>query len=108
MNVDANSRLCYGDAKLVSVLAYITILGWVLAAFIYGNHKSSFARFHLRDSLGLILTAALFMLIPFVGWLLSIGLVALWCQGLYHAISGKRTHLPVVGDFYQKHLDFIR
>lgn len=102
------TRLAYNEAKFVSVLSYVTVLGWVIAAFIYGNHKSSFARFHLRDSLGLILTAALLLLIPFIGWILSAGLVILWIQGMYHAVTGQRTHLSLIGDFYQKHLDFIK
>ncbi|WP_286232497.1 hypothetical protein [Thalassotalea sediminis] len=104
----AYSRLKYDMVKLVSVLSYITIIGWVIAAFIYGNNRSALAKFHLRDSLGLTLTGALLALVPFVGWLLCLGVAVLWCVGLFHALIGQRTALPIVGDFYQKHLDFIR
>ncbi|OKY24937.1 MULTISPECIES: hypothetical protein [Thalassotalea] len=104
----AYSRLKYDVVKVVSVLSYMTILGWVVAFFIYGDHRSALAKFHLRDSLGLIITGALLALVPFVGWVLCLGIIVLWCTGFYHALTGQRTHLPVVGDFYQKHLDFIR
>jgi len=94
-------------AKVVSILGYLTIFGWLLALFIYGKHHSSLARFHLQQSLGLVITGALFSLLPLVGWLMALGVIYLWCYGLFHAINGKRYSMPIVGDFYIKHVDFI-
>jgi uncharacterized membrane protein len=108
MHSHSDSRLQYDMVKIVSVLSYITIVGWLVALFLYGDQKSSFARFHLRQSLGLILTGAMLAFIPLIGWLLAIGVVFAWCLGLFHAINGQRKTLPIVGRFYQTHFDFIQ
>ena len=108
MHSHSDSRLQYDMVKVVSVLSYLTIVGWLVALVLYGDHKSSFARFHLRQSLGLVLTGAILAFIPLIGWVLSFGIVLGWCLGLFHAINGQRRSLPLVGDFYQTHLDFIK
>jgi len=108
MHYHSDSRLQYDMVRIVSVLSYLTIVGWLLAAFLYGNHSSSLARFHLRQSLGLILTGAILAFIPLIGWILTVGVVIAWLIGLYHAILGHRYHLPIIGDIFQIHLDFIK
>lgn len=108
MHSHSDSRLQYDRVKVVSVLAYFTIVGWLIALVLYGDHKSAFARFHLRDSLGLVLTGAILSFIPLIGWFLALGVIMAWCLGLYHAFNGQRIPLPIIGDFYQKHLDFIK
>lgn len=100
-------RLPYDMAKVVSILSYLTIIGWLLAIVIYGKNQSGLAKFHLQQSLGLIITGALLALLPLIGWMLSFGIVFLWCYGLVHAINGKRYHMPIIGDFYLNRLDFI-
>ena len=107
MQYQSENRLDDDFAKILSIISYITILGWLVAAFLYGHHKSSLARFHLRDSLGLIITTSILLLIPLVGWFLFIGLITIWCVGFYNAINGQRQALPIFGLFFQKYLDFI-
>lgn len=102
-----SQRIPYDMAKVVSLLSYLTIVGWLIAIVIYGKNHSSLARFHLQQSLGLIITGALLALLPLIGWLLNIGIVFLWCYGLVHAINGKRYHMPLFGNFYLHRLDFI-
>lgn len=98
----------YDMAKLVAVVSYLTVVGWLVALIIYGHHKSRLSSFHLRQSLGLIITGCLLSFIPLIGWLLNIGVIAAWALGLYYAIKGCETPVPVLGEFYQQHLDFIR
>ena len=95
-------------ATLVAVISYFTLIGWVVAMVIYDKHQSSLASFHLRQSLGLIITGALLSLIPLVGWILNIGVLLAWAMGLYCAITGQEYKVPFLGDFYQQHLDFIK
>lgn len=108
MHYQSDSRLRYDMVKIVSVMSYLTIVGWLIAAFLYGNHKSALARFHLRDSLGLTLTAAVLFLLPLIGWLLALVVAVVWFVGIYHAINNQRYALPIFGDFFQRHLDFIQ
>jgi len=98
----------YQMATLVSVISYFTLIGWVVAMVIYDKHKSSLASFHLRQSLGLIITGALLSFIPLVGWLLTIGVVIAWFVGIISAIQGKETQVPLLGSIYQEYLDFIQ
>ncbi|KGJ92801.1 DUF4870 domain-containing protein [Colwellia psychrerythraea] len=98
----------YKMATLVAVISYFTLIGWVVAMVIYDKHQSSLASFHLRQSLGLIITGAILSLIPLVGWILNIGVLFAWATGLYCAIKGYEYKVPLLGDFYQQHLDFIK
>jgi len=98
----------YVMAKTVAILSYITLIGWFIAIVLHGTHKSSFASFHLRQSLGLIITGALLALIPLIGWLLNIGVCLFWLYALYHVIQGNEKTVPVLGNLYQEHLDFIK
>ena len=108
------------DQKTISWVSYITIIGWIIAIVSYNGsiEKSSLARFHLRQSLGLILTAVIIyfatiifsMMIGLLGTVLSIlnlGVLVLWIIGLISAVNGEEKPLPVVGEFYQKTLTFI-
>ncbi|MCJ8293931.1 MAG: hypothetical protein MJK15_05945 [Colwellia sp.] len=95
-------------ATLVAVISYFTLIGWVVAMVIYDKHQSTLASFHLRQSLGLIITGAILSLIPLVGWILNIGVLLAWVIGLYSAIRGQEYKVPLLGDFYQQHLDFIK
>ena len=94
-------------AILVSVISYFSLIGWIVALIIYDKHQSPLASFHLRQSLGLIITGAILSLIPLVGWILNIGVFLGWVVGLYSAIKGREYKVPLLGDFYQQHLDFI-
>ena len=98
----------YRMATLVAVISYFTLIGWVVAMVIYDKHQSSLASFHLRQSLGLIITGALLSLIPLVGWVLNVAIILAWAVGLYSAIQGQQYQVPLLGKLYQKHLDFIK
>lgn len=97
-----------GAAKAIAVVSYLTLIGWLVALFVFGHHKSSFATFHLRQSLGLILTGALLSLIPLVGWLLDLAVLAAWGYALVYAVKGVEKPVPLLGESYQQHLDFIK
>lgn len=94
-------------ARLVAVLSYLTLIGWLVSLFIYGQNRSSLARFHIRQALGLIATVAILSLIPFIGWLITIAVAYFWLVALYHAYKGECYLVPVLGQAYQEHLDFI-
>lgn len=98
----------YKMAVLVSVISYFTLIGWVVAMIIYDKHQSSLASFHLRQSLGLIITGAILSLIPLIGWVVNLAIIAAWAFGLYAAIKGQEYKVPLLGKFYQEQLDFIK
>lgn len=98
----------FNIAIFIAVISYFTLLGWIVALVMYDKHQSSLANFHLRQSLGLIITGAILSLIPLVGWALNIAVLLAWVVALCCALQGKEYSVPLLGDFYQEHLDFIK
>ena len=104
----------------VALLAYLTPIafgiGIVIAIVMHNGKKTTLGAYHLRQSLGLLLTALaswvpciIISMIPFVqvlmllvGPLLGITFFVLWVMGLLSAINGQMKPLPVVGEYYQK------
>lgn len=100
----------------VAILAYITLIGFIIAIVMHGNKKTALGSFHLRQVLGFFLTGMVIWLpclvismIPFVNlvmllvWpLLGISLLVLWVMGLIAAINAEQKPMPVVGAYYQK------
>jgi uncharacterized membrane protein len=104
------------DQKTIAWVSYLTLIGWIIALVSYNNSpdKSSLARFHIRQSLGLMLTALaisfLSVLLGMVGMLfnlLNLGVLVLWIIGLVAATNREEKPVPLVGDFYQRTLTFI-
>jgi uncharacterized membrane protein len=100
----------------VALLAYITIIGFIIAIVLHSSKKTVLGAFHLRQVLGLIITGLvawvpcmILSVIPVVNivmllvWpLLGITLFVFWVMGLIAAINGQQKPLPVVGEHYQK------
>ncbi len=108
------------NQKTISWVSYITIIGWVIAIISYNSStdKSSLARFHLRQSLGLFLTVVAISIatssisvtsgfMTSILGLLNFGVLILWVIGLISAVNGEEKPVPVVGEFYQRTLTFI-
>lgn len=101
------------EDRTVAIVSYLTIIGFIVALILHMNKKTMLGAFHLRQCLGLIITAIalgvagmLVMFIPVIGWLAMmacwIALLVLWVMGLIAAAGGQLKPLPVVGDYYQK------
>jgi uncharacterized membrane protein len=102
-----------GEDKTVAIIAYITLIGFIVAIIIHMNKKTKLGAFHLRQVLGFFLTgiAVVFceivlIFIPILGWLCIVALwgsmLVLWVLGLVAAINGQMKPMPVVGPLYQK------
>jgi uncharacterized membrane protein len=67
-----------------------------------------FVKFHVKQSLGLLLTWVLWNIITSYIFLfgleilVSLAFLVLWIMGLVKAAQGKQEALPVVGSFYEK------
>jgi uncharacterized membrane protein len=102
-----------GEDKTVAIIAYITLIGFIVAIIVHMNKKTKLGAFHLRQMLGFILTSiavvfceVILVFIPVLGWLCFVALWAsmlvLWILGLVAAINGQMNPMPVVGPLYQK------
>ena len=96
------------EGKGLSIIAYITIIGVLIAFFMNQEKKNSFTFFHIRQSLGLWLMYFIFgyVVSGFDSWILTysfwIFFAVLFLYGLLGAISGKANSIPFLGDFFQK------
>jgi uncharacterized membrane protein len=110
------------DGKTIAIISYFSLIGWIIAYVLYNNNKTKLAAFHIRQSLGLMLTAValyivmfVFLFIPVLGWLISIliwialvGIFILWVIGLVAAINGEEKPVPVIGTKAQEILGGIK
>jgi uncharacterized membrane protein len=113
----ANDEIYLGspdNPKTAAVVAYITLIGWLIAYFVlykYNKTKNSVATFHIRQSLLLhILAFILNILSLFALWrwipyaivvVLAVLLFILWLIGAFAAINGEEKPVPLVGKWAQ-------
>lgn len=93
--------------KNAAIVAYLTIIGAVIAIFMNSENKSAFASFHIRQAMGIFLTffALGYPIGYFDSWMISsafyIFFFILWIYGFMGALNGEEKKVPLVGDFYQ-------
>lgn len=94
--------------KATGIVSYITLIGWLIA-FLAGDKEG--AKFHLNQSLVLIITNIILIIvnavlgnIPVLGviigiivWICDIVLFVFWIMGLVHAIKEEEKELPLIG-----------
>lgn len=103
--------------KTLSIVSYITIIGWLVAYFSGKNSADSLLKYHLRQSFGLFLTGLAFnfsiyfitALIPALSFLSYIGyaLFALIIIGCMNAANEEKKPLPIIGSFFENQFAFI-
>lgn len=111
--LSAPSTRATNEDKTTAIVSYLTLIGFVAAIVIHSSRKTSLGAYHLRQSLGLMITSiALVMVgmivgrIPFIGWMVDLvlwlGLMVLWFTGLLAAVNGERKPVAVLGEHFQK------
>ena len=96
------------DGKPTAIVAYLTIIGTVIAIVMNNEKKNVFAAFHIRQALGLFLThfALGYFVSAFDNWVATRifwGILAvLWLIGFIGAIRGQQEKIPVLGNLYQR------
>src|SRR5215469_8543094 len=88
------------EDKTAAILSYITLIGFIAAIIMHSSKKTQLGAFHLRQTLGIFLTAIALgicqipiMIIPILGFLCALAawacLIVLWVMGLIAAIKGE-------------------
>ena len=95
------------QGKNIAIISYLTVIGLVLAFVMNNEKKEPFASFHIRQSLGLVITSialAIINVIPVLGWIVSIigylVLLYMWIVGLLNAVNCKEKVVPILGNKY--------
>lgn len=103
--------------KTLSIVSYITIIGWLIS-FITGKEKADdLLKYHLRQSFGLFVVAVIFnviitVLVRIVPALSIVGLIGfafliLLIIGIINAANGVKKPLPIIGTWAEKQFGFI-
>lgn len=93
------------DKKTTSWIAYLTIIGWIVA-YCAGDKEG--AKFHLNQSLVIYLgelcvlvASVIVVFIPVLGvlavWVANIYFFVMWIMGLIYAINQEDKELPIIG-----------
>lgn len=103
--------------KTLSIVSYITLIGW-LVAYLNGKEKAdSLLKYHLRQALGLAIVSIIFnviltvvaTIVPALSFLGIAGLVivVLWVMGIINAANGAEKPTPLVGKMFENKFAFI-
>ncbi len=102
------------QGKTAAIVAYITIIGTIIAFFMNQDSKNQFASFHIRQALGINISFYLLgaLVSIFDSWAISsafyIFILVLWVFGLTTAIREEQKAVPFVGPQFQKWFSFIK
>jgi uncharacterized membrane protein len=107
METIENNPVTTNEGKNIAIIAYITIIGLIIAFVMNNDKKNDFAKYHIKQSLGLALTGlalGLIGMIPILGWIINIlgifVLLYMWIMGLVNAINGQDKPVPILGNKY--------
>lgn len=92
----------------MAIISYLTIIGLLIAFVMNNEKKEAFARYHIRQSLGLNVAAlalSIINVIPILGWVVSIAgyfiLLYMWIVGFINAINGREKPVPLLGKQFE-------
>lgn len=102
------------EGRNTAIIAYITIIGTIIAMTMNTEPKNDFARFHIRQALGINIGfyGIGILISQFDSWMIStsfyLGFAVLWIYGLIGAIQERKTVIPFLGNQFQKWFSFIK
>jgi len=101
-----NSKL--NNPIVVSVIAYLSFMGWLVAALLLNNPRQELCSFHIRQALGLnllLVASSMAMIVPLVGWIAGIAgyviTIYFWVVGIVAASRGEEVEVPFMGREFQ-------
>ncbi|MFD2909154.1 DUF4870 domain-containing protein [Flavobacterium ardleyense] len=109
------------DNKTLSIVSYITVIGWLISYFSSKDNlsKSSLVIYHQKQSLGLavvgiaygLISRILIMFVPAIGIifsLVSLLLFVLMIIGIVNAANEVQKPLPIIGKTFEDKFSFIK
>ena len=104
---EVNNASTIDEGKTIAIIAYITVIGLIIAFVMNNEKKNNFASYHIKQMLGLSLTGlalTVVNIIPILGWIVSIigsfVLLFMWIMSLMNALNLKEKPAPILGEKY--------
>lgn len=104
--------------KTLSIVSYITLIGWLVAYFSGKENANSLLKYHLKQSLGLLIAGfivnaiviVLVSIMPALAFLSYIGYAffVLMIFGIINAVNEVQRPLPVIGKMIEGKFAFIK
>ncbi|WP_316843754.1 DUF4870 domain-containing protein [Pedobacter psychrodurus] len=105
------------DNKTLSIISYITIIGWLVAYFSGKDKADALLKYHLRQSLGLAIVSIVFniaftiiaSIVPSLSFLGLVGyaFIILWILGIINAANGALKPVPLIGKMFEDKSSFV-
>jgi uncharacterized membrane protein len=105
------------DNKTLSIISYITIIGWLVAYFSGKDKADALLKYHLRQSLGLAIVSIVFNIaftiiasvVPSLSFLGLVGyaFIILWILGIINAANGALKPVPLIGKMFEDKSSFV-
>ena len=104
------------DNKTLSIVAYITLIGWLIAYFSGKDKADDFLKYHLRQGFGIfIFGVILSIVLNIIMWVTGfymigyLGLITLILMiiGAINASNGVKKPVPIIGSWAEKQFQFI-
>lgn len=96
------------NGKTVAIIAYITLIGWIIALVMNNGNKTALGTFHVRQALGIMCVGVALAIIAGViglgmfSWIINLAILILWILGLVSAVQGEMKPVPVLGEKFQE------
>ena len=103
MTTNANENNDY-----MAIVAYITLIGTLIAFFTNRDQRNPLVSFHVRQALGLWVLQMLlgYFVGGFDSWMITVSFwvvfIALFLYGIFGAVGKKYNEVPIVGPFFQR------
>lgn len=100
------------NGKTVGIIAYLTLIGWIIALVMHNGNKTELGAFHIRQMLGIAIVGFLLWALNFVlaiaigstilGWIIQLVILVFWLLGFIGALQGEKKPVPVLGAQFQE------
>ena len=105
------------DNKTLSIISYITLIGWLVAYFTGKDKADALLKYHLRQSLGLAIVSIIFniaftiiaSIVPSLSFLGFVGyaFIILWIIGIINAANSALKPIPLIGKMFEDKSSFV-
>ena len=100
------------NGKTIAIVAYLALLGWIIALVMNSSNKTELGSFHIRQMLGIMIVG---FLLYMAGWVAALVLgtavvlwlfyglsFVFWLLGFLGAVQGEKKLVPVLGEQFQE------
>ena len=96
------------NGKTVAIIAYITLIGWIIALVMNNSNRTALGSYHVRQALGIMAIGAILVILSgFLGFgllsrIIQIAVFVFWIIGLIGAAQGEMKTVPLLGEKFQE------